>query len=334
MGMSLVEAEFDDHGNLKPSPLSQLPTPAAPITDEQKLLLKRTAGGGELNDDEFTLFLVVAARLGLDPLTKQLFALKFNNRATRRKEMVILVPIVGQRTACQRAGLDDGMDGPEFTADGLNWTSVWLDEEHPPAAARCTVYRKGSAHGFTGTVTWHEFAKDTTGPGGAFWKDMPSLMLGKCAEALARRQGFADTLSGVYEPAEYAQVQAEVTVNAKPKENTSSAAPRLNQPGTGGSSSTPDDAWLAPINYHLLNSQPKGEGAIDQAKMGALFKDGRRTRQFTVLFAYHQNAEMGKCAHLRPDVEDAARKLGLMSGEVAGDLHDPADDGDQEGDKG
>ena len=306
-----------------------LPPPAAPISDEQKRLLKQTAGGGDLSDDEFTMFLVVAARLGLDPLVKQIFALHFNNKATKRKEMVILVPIAGQRTACQRAGLDDGMEPWEWTEDGMNWTTVWLDEQNPPKAARCTVYRKGSSHGYSATVTWHEFAKDTSGPGGAFWRDMPSLMLGKCAEALARRMGFSDVLSGVYEPAEFSQMDSSVTVKPKAQDRTTApaAAPRINQ-GSGGAQSKPeDDNYLAPINNLLFEMLPQLGSPVTREQMADWYKDGGRTRQFVELEGLHTTRCGVGCAHQSPAVKAALSKLGLA---VVNDGDDAAHDGDDQ----
>lgn len=301
--------------------LTQLPPPAAPLNEEQRRILKQTAGGGDLTDDEFLLFLAVAGRVGLDPLTKQIVATKFNDARTGRKEMVLIVAITGARTVSQRAGVDDGMDPIQFTTDGLNWTGVWLDDKAPPAAARATVYRRGSAHPYTATVTYKEFVqRGKDGQPGRFWARMPSHMLGKCAEMAARRMAFSDLLSGLYAPEEFGQIQADMVVDAgpgpvPPRATQGKQPPALPAPGApnapGTSSASPaDDNWLAPLNWRLLSDLPQKDQPTTET-MATWHQDGGRTRQFLNLMAAHEAAHGKDCQHVTQEARDALTRLGL-----------------------
>lgn len=272
-------------------PLPTRAQPAAAMTAEQKRILKQTAGGGELSDDEFVMFLAVAARLGLDPLTKQIVATKFNNKRTQRKEMVLIVAITGMRTICQRTGLEDGTEGPEFTGDGLNWSPVWLSSD-PPAAAKFVVYRKGASHPYQGVATFSEFAERyQDGNLKDFWARMPVHMLGKCAEALARRMAFADQLSGVYAPEEFGQVDSTQVIDATP---------------SPAAEATPKAAIEGPMTdakavAALYNSLPK-ERRPSAESMKQVRDSGGMPAQIRFLISHHEGICEQPCPHLTEEI--------------------------------
>lgn len=303
-----------------PSSVTERAIPhAAPMTPEQKRILKQTAGGGELSDDEFAMFIAVSARLGLDPLTKQIVATKFKNKRTGNKEMVLIVAITGMRTVCQRTGLDDGLEGPEFTSDGFNWTPVWLSSD-PPAAARCTVWRKGASHPYSGVALFSEFAKKF--PDGhlePFWHLMPAHMLGKCAEALARRMSFADQLSGVYAPEEFGAIDSATVVDAVPP-----ALPPAPPPA-------PPRAPVEPTNEReaiatLWNSLP-----ADRRPTVEVMKDygsrGGLSGQLHFLVTNH----MGICGEGCPHLTERIRQLEAASEAVSEQTRQAADQGEHDG---
>jgi phage recombination protein Bet len=170
-------------------------------TQQQVDLIRRTVCAGATND-ELALFLAQARRLGLDPLSRQIHAVRrWDNRAGR-EVMTIQVGIDGLRLIAQRTGEMDGYDGPYWCgSDGL-WRDVWLSAE-PPAAARITVYRRGHTHPYTATATLQEYLqRDKNGRPIGLWGKMPATMLAKTAEAMALRRALPADLSGVYEPAE------------------------------------------------------------------------------------------------------------------------------------
>ncbi len=210
----------------QPAEIAPSPPRAGQLTREQFDLLKRTLGNIDMSDDEFTLFMVEAARLGLDPVTRQIVPVMFWSGKRQRSEMSIVIAITGMRSLCQRTNQEDGTEGPEFTEDGLNWAKLWLSDDHPPVAARFTVYRKGMAHGYEGVAKWSEFVrKRRDGGPERFWADMPQHMLGKCAEAVARRMAFSDQLQGVYVAEEFGGTTPEQAVEAVKASSTSRLPP-------------------------------------------------------------------------------------------------------------
>ena len=120
------------------------------------------------------------------------------------------ITVAGRRAIAARTGRLVGMSGPEwcgprqFDNDGaklpLEWLEVWDDDDEPPYAARVLVWPAGWNHPVNGTVKWSEFAQyaDTERKRlMPLWSRAPSHMLGKTAESLALRRGFAEVDSAV-----------------------------------------------------------------------------------------------------------------------------------------
>jgi phage recombination protein Bet len=155
----------------------------------------------DLNDAELQLFLWNANRMGLDPLARQLYAVKRSGR------MTLQIGIDGFRVVANRnglAGIEEAVHDDE-KADHPMWSKV-------------TVYRfiGGERIPFTATARWAEYNV----PNNSMWKKMPYLMLDKCAEALALRKGFPNELSGVYTTDEMMQAGKEEPVAVEPEEFT------------------------------------------------------------------------------------------------------------------
>lgn len=170
------------------------------MSRDQLDLLKRTVAEGT-TDDEFALFMTTANRLGLDPFTKQIYAVKrksWNARLQREVEkMVIQTGIDGFRSVADRTGENDGQEGPFWCGKDRVWHEVWVDRE-PPIGAMLRAFRKGCSKAFTGVATLHSYAQTNQGKPVGQWGKMPDVMLAKCAEALALRKAFPAQLSGVY----------------------------------------------------------------------------------------------------------------------------------------
>jgi len=164
-----------------------------PAEWESKLeLIKRTIAKGCTND-ELELFIYQARRTGLDPLAKQIHAIKRWNSKENRDVMSIQTGIDGFRLIADRTGKYAGSDDPI------------VDSDEQPTKATVAVYKivEGQRCAFTATARWNEYY-----PGdkmGFMWKKMPCVMLGKCAEALALRKAFPAELSGLYTFDEMAQ---------------------------------------------------------------------------------------------------------------------------------
>lgn len=159
------------------------------------------------SDGELALFGQVCQRTGLDPFSRQIYAISRNqyNPDTRQKEpkMTIQLSIDGFRTVAARSGLYGGSTTEWCGADGV-WCDVWLSNK-PPSAAKTTVYRKGCANPFTGVARFDSYAPVYNGKVSGLWEKMPDLLIGKCSEALALRKAFPAELSGLYSSEEMEQ---------------------------------------------------------------------------------------------------------------------------------
>lgn len=179
-------------------------------------IMKPDRNGKERSNTDLLLFLYVAKRTGLDPLTKQIYAV-FRWDFTQGKEvMAIQTGIDGMRLIAQRTGEYAGQDEVVFTPED--------ESEKYPTKATVTVYKllNGTRVPFTATARWREYApytKDKNGGNpklGAMWEKMPYTMLGKCAEALALRKGFPNELSGVYSDEEMQQATPREAISELP----------------------------------------------------------------------------------------------------------------------
>jgi phage recombination protein Bet len=171
-------------------------------TPEQTQLISTTIAPG-CSGDELRLFAYACQRTGLDPFSKQIYAIK------RGGKLTIQVSIDGLRSIAERTGQLDGSMSYWCGDDGV-WTDVWLSSK-PPAAAKTTIWRKGAGHPFTGVA---RFADYNAGQG--LWSKMGATMIAKCSEALALRKAFPADLSGVYSSDEMEQAVESVTVTSTP----------------------------------------------------------------------------------------------------------------------
>jgi phage recombination protein Bet len=171
-------------------------------TPEQTQLISTTIAPG-CSNDELRLFAYACQRTGLDPFSKQIYAIK------RGGKMTIQAGIDGLRSIAERTGQLDGSETLWCGDDGV-WTDVWLGSK-PPAAAKTTIWRKGAGHPFTGVARFQDY-----NAGQGLWTKMGATMIAKCSEALALRKAFPADLSGVYSTDEMDQAVEPVTVTTAP----------------------------------------------------------------------------------------------------------------------
>lgn len=153
------------------------------IDAKRDLIARTIAGPANLTQDEFEVFLYSCEHLGLDPLAKQVYAMKSGGR------LQIITSIDGFRVIAHRTGKYAGQVGPEWLVGGK-----WSEEPHPDhTAARVGVLRKGYDAPVWGVVSRAEFNSNS-----GTWKKMPAHMLAKVAESHAIRKAFPEHTSGAY----------------------------------------------------------------------------------------------------------------------------------------
>jgi phage recombination protein Bet len=196
----------------------------------------------ELNPHELRLFAMVAYRSGLDPFAKQIYATKRDGRVTFQ------TGIDGFRSTAERSGEYDGQDEPVY---GPPCSCKDAPQPHPEWAS-VTVYRQRPGmprRGQTATARWHEYkpAPGRSGNADAQWKKMPTLMLGKCAEALAFRKAFPYVLADIYSPEEMAQAGAgPVVLEHRPTAREAVAARRAEVEADESAATEPEVSGTAP----------------------------------------------------------------------------------------
>ena len=154
---------------------------------EQVALLKKTICPG-LTDDELKLFLHNCKKTGLDPLGRQIYAIKRGGRLT------IQTGIDGLRLIAERTGK---------YAPGK--PTEYLKDDNGVLLGAVAYVKKMTPDG-----TWHEVSATALvqeyNPGNnPMWKKMPSVMIAKVAESAALRRAFPAELSGVYSKEEMEQ---------------------------------------------------------------------------------------------------------------------------------
>ena len=172
---------------------------AVEFDQSQIELIKRTVAKGTTND-ELRLFLYTAKRTGLDPLLKQIHAVKRFSRASGGEVMAIQTGIDGYRLIAERSGKYAPGKEPSYTYDDKG------------VIVSATAYVKklagGAWHEVGATAFSTEYAQYTKeGKLNAMWAKMPHVMIAKCAEALALRRAFPVEMSGVYTFEEMGQAE-------------------------------------------------------------------------------------------------------------------------------
>jgi phage recombination protein Bet len=175
------------------------------ITPEQVVLIKRTIcrpKNREATADELALFIGQAKRTGLDPFSKQIFAIFRYSKRECREVMTIQTAIDGFRVIAERTGKYGGVAKSLWCGPRGTWREVWLMDE-PPKAAKVVVRKLVDGHvfDFSAVAHWREYADADS----AMWRKMPANQLAKVAEAKALRQAFPNDLSGLYTAEEMAQ---------------------------------------------------------------------------------------------------------------------------------
>lgn len=255
-------------------------TPGQPIelskgwSTEQVQLVKDTiAKSADLTDNEFLLFIATCQRMQLDPLARQIHAVK------RGGKLSIQVGIDGFRAIADRTGKLAGNDDPVFEKH----SAAKPELADYPQKATVTVHKlvAGEPRPFRASARWAEYYPGKGGPG-FMYRKMPYLMLGKCAEALALRKAFPAELGGVYVPEEMAQARQGET--SAPPENGPQESTWTPPTGTMEQLRKIGAAEIIPIGNEGTKGRPLGD--LSQEHVDRLAKwVAARDQDFAVKFA-------------------------------------------------
>jgi len=165
-------------------------------------LVKRKVGNG-LTQTEWELFLYMAKLYDLNPLLREIWAIKFNNQPAQ-----IFTGRDGLLKIAHKSGMFDGMK----TMLLVEQNGEVLEVDVAPSkakllGAKCYVWRKDFSHPVEVSVKFSEYDKSNS-PKYNTWKDKPDTMIKKVAEAHCLRRTFS--IHGLYLPEEFKQAQDDV----------------------------------------------------------------------------------------------------------------------------
>src|SRR6056297_1897075 len=162
---------------------------------ERMELVKQKVGSG-LTKTEWELFLYMARLYDLNPLLREIWAVKYNGKPAN-----IFTGRDGLLKIAHKSGMFDGMKTVLLvsTQQGVEEADI-APKGSEILGAKCYVWRKDMSHPVEVSVKLSEYDTHRS-----IWKDKPNTMIKKVAEAHCLRRTFS--IHGLYLPEEFKQAQ-------------------------------------------------------------------------------------------------------------------------------
>jgi len=172
---------------------------------ESRMDLVKRKVGSNLNQTEWELFLYMAKLYDLNPLLREIWAIKFNNQPAQ-----IFTGRDGLLKIAHKSGMFDGMK----TVLLVEQNGEVLEVDVAPSkskllGAKTYVWRKDFSHPVEASVKFSEYDKSSSSKYNT-WKDKPDTMIKKVAEAHCLRRTFS--IHGLYLPEEFKQAQEDAEI--------------------------------------------------------------------------------------------------------------------------
>src|SRR6056297_3733555 len=168
---------------------------------QERMELVKQKVGSRLTKTEWELFLYMARLYDLNPLLREIWAVKYNGKPAN-----IFTGRDGLLKIAHKSGMFDGMRTVLLVA-----TQQGVEEADiaPKGAeilgSKCYVWRKDMSHPVEVSVKLSEYDTHRS-----IWKDKPNTMIKKVAEAHCLRRTFS--IHGLYLPEEFNQAQEDAEI--------------------------------------------------------------------------------------------------------------------------
>ena len=158
------------------------------------------SGNGSVNDQEILMFIELCKAQHLNPFIREAYLIKFGNSPANI--------VVGKDVFVKRAYRNPNFEGMKAGIVILKVDGTMEYREGSLKAPKetliggwCEVYVKDMKFPIRSEVSMEEYSK-----GQSTWKQMPAVMIRKCAMVTALREAFPEDLQGMYDAAEIRNV--------------------------------------------------------------------------------------------------------------------------------
>jgi phage recombination protein Bet len=194
------------------------------VWDENLKAIQQTFGK-DLTPTEFTMFVEMGKSLNLNPFVREIWAVKYDNRAPS-----IFIGRDGYRKNAQSQSDYNGhskeaiYENDVFEIEnGRVKHKINFNNRGRLIGAYCEVYRKGIDHPFRESVKFSEY-----NTGFSNWKRMPETMIKKVAEAQALRMAYQSVFAGTYDESERWEEPPGGNTASKARTNQNGNKPPIN----------------------------------------------------------------------------------------------------------